>query len=204
MTTSQNHQKAVIIDAKGHLLGRVATYVAKQLEIGQKVIIVRCEHMLMSGSHFRNKIKYMDFLRKRMSTNPTKGPIHYRCPSRIVWRVIRGMLPHMTPKGSAALGRLKCFDGCPLSLNAKKKMCIPDALRIVRLKPRSKYCNIGDIAKECGWTKGDLSDNLEAKRTARNHEWHGKRVKRVKDRKAALKNNGEIKKINEELNQYGY
>jgi large subunit ribosomal protein L13Ae len=197
-------KKAVIIDAKGHLLGRLATYVAKQLELGQKVVIIRCEHMLMSGNHFKNKIKYMDFLRKRMSTNPKKGPIHFRTPSRITWRVIRGMLPRKTDKGAAALGRLKCFDGCPLSLNAKKKMCIPDALKVVRLKPRSKYSCVGDIARECGWTKGDLIDSLEAKRQARNHEWHLKRVKRIKDRKSALKNNGDIKKINDELAQYGY
>jgi large subunit ribosomal protein L13Ae len=197
-------QKAVIIDAKGHLLGRLATYVAKQLEQGQKIVIIRCEHTLMSGSHFRGKIKYMDFLRKRMSTNPKKGPIHFRCPSRIVWRVIRGMLPHTTPKGAASLGRLKCFDGCPLSLNAKKKMCVPDALRVVRLKPRSKYCNIGDIARECGWTKGDLIDSLEIKRQGKNREWHNRRVKKCKERKATLKNNTEIKKINDELSQYGY
>jgi large subunit ribosomal protein L13Ae len=197
-------QKAVIIDAKGHLLGRLATYVAKQLQQGQKIVIVRCENTLMSGSHWRGKIKYMDFLKKRMSTNPKKGPIHFRCPSRIVWRVIRGMLPHTTPKGAAALGRLKCFDGVPLSLNAKKKMCVPDALRIVRLKPRSKYCNIGDIARECGWTKGDLIDSLETKRQAKNHEWHLNRVKRIKDRKNTLKNNTEIRKVNEELSQYGY
>jgi len=146
----------------------------------------------------------MDFLRKRMSTNPKKGPIHDRNPARIVWRVIRGMLPHKTPKGAAALGRLKCFDGVPLSLNAKKKMCVPDALKVVRLKPRSRYCNIGDIAKECGWKKGDLIDSLEAKRVSRNHEWHLKRAKRNKDRKTTLKNNGDVKKVNEELQQYGY
>jgi large subunit ribosomal protein L13Ae len=198
------NRKLVIIDAKGHLIGRLASYVAKQLEQGQKIVIVRCEHTLISGSHYRNKLKYMDFLRKRMSTNPKKGPLHYRAPSRIVHRVIRGMLPHMTPKGAASLGRLKCFDGVPLSLNAKKKVVVPDALKAVRLKPRSRFCNVGDIARECGWTKGDLIDTLETKRIAKNKEWHKQRVKRVKDRKTAIKNDAEVKKINQELNQLGY
>ena len=196
--------KVIIVDAKGHLIGRLASYVAKQLEYGQKVVIVRCEKTLISGSHYRNKLKYMDFLRKRMSTNPKKGPLHYRAPSRVVWRVVRGMLPHMTPKGAAALGRLKCFDGVPLSLNAKKKVCVPDALKVVRLKPRSRFCVLGDIQKECGWTKGDLIDSLEAKRVGRNHEWHLRRVKRNKDRVSALKNNAEVNKINKELQEYGY
>lgn len=55
----------------------------------------------------RNKVKFMQFLRKRMNTNPKKGPIHYRSPSRILWRTVRGMLPHKTARGAAALQRLK-------------------------------------------------------------------------------------------------
>ena len=39
-----------------------------------------------------------------MNTNPRRGPYHYRAPSRIVWRTIRGMVPHKTPKGAHALG----------------------------------------------------------------------------------------------------
>ena len=63
----------IVVDAKGHLIGRMASYVAKQLQLGQKVVIVRCENTLISGKHYRNKLNYLDFLRKRMSTNPKKG-----------------------------------------------------------------------------------------------------------------------------------
>jgi large subunit ribosomal protein L13Ae len=198
------NRKVVIVDAKGHLMGRMASYIAKQLELGQKVVVVRCEKTLISGSHYRNKLKYMDFLRKRMSTNPKKGPIHNRAPSRIVWRVIRGMLPHKTSKGACALGRLKCFDGVPLSLNAKKKLVIPDALKAVRLKPRSRYCNIGDIAKECGWTKSELINELETKRVAKNHEWYERRSRTRRDRKTTTERSEDVKTINKELATYGY
>jgi large subunit ribosomal protein L13Ae len=198
------NRKVIVVDAKGHLVGRLASYVAKQLESGQRVVIVRCEKTLISGIHFRNKLKYMDFLRKRTSTNPKKGPVHQKAPSRIVWRVIRGMLPHKTQKGAAALGRLKCFDGVPLSLNAKKKMVVPDALKSVRLRPRSKYCNIGDIAKECGWTKNDLIESLETKRVSKNREWHLRRVKTLKNRKNVLKTDKAIASVNKELANYGY
>ena len=101
------NRRAIVVDAKGHLLGRLASYVAKQLEQGQRVVIVRAEHTLISGGHFRNKLKFMEFLRKRMSTNPKKGPIHQRAPSRHLWRVIRGMLPHKTPQRSRCLGQIK-------------------------------------------------------------------------------------------------
>jgi large subunit ribosomal protein L13Ae len=198
------NRRVIIVDAKGHLLGRLASYVAKQLEQGQRVVIVRAEHTLISGGHFRNKLKFMEFLRKRMSTNPKKGPIHQRAPSRHVWRVVRGMLPHKTPKGAAALGRLKVFDGVPLSLNAKKKMVVPDALRAVRLKPRSRYCVLGDICRECGWTKGGLIDSLEARRVTKNHEWHTRRVRLNRDRQATLRNNKDLQSVNTELAQYGF
>lgn len=48
--------------------------------------------------------------------------------------MIRGMLPHKTPKGAAALGRLKTFEGIPAPYDSKKRSCVPDALKIVRLK----------------------------------------------------------------------
>lgn len=52
-------------------------------------------------------VKYFSFLQKRTNSNPRHGPFHYRAPSRILWRVIRGMIPHKTPRGKAALERLK-------------------------------------------------------------------------------------------------
>ena len=36
-------EKEIIIDGKGHLLGRLASIVAKELMCGQKVVVVRCE-----------------------------------------------------------------------------------------------------------------------------------------------------------------
>lgn len=35
-------------------------------------------------------VKYLAFLRKRMNTNPSRGPYHFRAPSRIFWRTVRG------------------------------------------------------------------------------------------------------------------
>lgn len=40
----------IVIDGKGHLLGRLASIVAKQLLFGKKVVVVRCEAMIISGS----------------------------------------------------------------------------------------------------------------------------------------------------------
>ena len=50
-------QKLVIIDAKDHLMGRLASVVAKELLSAQKIVVVRCEKMNVSGSLYRNKRK---------------------------------------------------------------------------------------------------------------------------------------------------
>ena len=53
-------------------------------------VVVRCEEICLSGGLVRQKMKYLRFLRKRMNTKPSKGPIHFRSPARILWRTIRG------------------------------------------------------------------------------------------------------------------
>ena len=52
-------EKEVVIDGKGHLMGRLASIVAKQILNGQKVTVVRCEEINMTGPFFRNKLRFM-------------------------------------------------------------------------------------------------------------------------------------------------
>ena len=53
-------------------------------------VVVRAEEITISGGLVRQKMKYERFLRKRMNSNPRKGPYHFRAPSRIFWRTVRG------------------------------------------------------------------------------------------------------------------
>lgn len=39
-------EKVIVIDARGHLLGRLASYVAKQLLSGIKIIIIQVKELL--------------------------------------------------------------------------------------------------------------------------------------------------------------
>ena len=36
----------------------------------------------------RNKVKYMQYKKKRHNTNPKRGPYHFRSPARIFWRTV--------------------------------------------------------------------------------------------------------------------
>jgi len=173
-------EKVVVIDGRDHLLGRLCSIVAKELLNGQRIVIVRSEQVAISGSLFRNKIRYWQFLRKRTNTNPKKGPFHERAPSKILERTIRGMIPHKTPRGKAALSKLKCFEGVPPQYVQIKKKCVPQAVRIVRLKPYRKFCKLGEVSNDVGWKHKDLIEKLDAKRNERALGWYEKKREALK------------------------
>lgn len=169
-------QPVVVIDGKGHLLGRLASIVAKQLLNGQKVVVVRCEALNISGEFFRNKLKFHDYLRKATRYNKTKGPFHFRAPSRVLYKAIRGMIPHKTARGKAALERLKVFEGIPPPYDKKKRVVVPQALRVLRLKQGRKYTTVGKLSSAVGWKYESVVDKLEEKRKVRAAEYHARKV----------------------------
>ena len=132
----------MVIDGKGHLLGRLASITAKNILNGNKVVVVRCEAINMSGNFYRNKLKYLKFLKLRCNVKPLRGPFHFRAPSKIFWRTVRGMIAHKTERGKLALKRLQTFEGVPPPYDKKKKMVIPSALKVLRLKAGRKVRKI--------------------------------------------------------------
>ncbi len=154
----------IVIDAKGHLLGRLASIVAKQLLAGKKIVVVRCEEMIISGSLTRNKVKFAQFVNKTNNTNPRHGHKHYRSPARMFWRSLRGMLPYKTSRGALALGRLATYEGIPSPYDRVKRVVVPAALKVLRMRPDRNFCVLGTLSKEVGWGHKDLVAKLEAAR----------------------------------------
>merc|ERR1712001_311838 len=172
--------KPVVIDGRGHLMGRLASIVAKFILNGNKVVIVRCEGINMSGNFYRNKLKYLKFLRLRCNVKPLRGPFHFRAPSKIFWRTVRGMVPHKSERGKEALKRLQTFEGIPPPYDKKKRMVIPSALRVLRLKPGRKYCSLGRLSHDVGWKYQDVIETLEAKRKVKAEDFHNRNVTKAK------------------------
>ena len=139
-------EHAVVIDAKGLILGRMASMVAKRLLQGETIIIVNAEKAAISGKRLSLVREAKTFLEVG---HPRKGPYHFRRPDRIVRRTIRGMLPRKKPKGQQAYKRLKVFLDVPQELKDKETQTIPEA-NAERL--RCPYITVGELAKEIGWT----------------------------------------------------
>jgi large subunit ribosomal protein L13Ae len=74
------------------------------------------------------------------------------------------MLPHKLPKGAAALKRVQIFEGVPAAYTRSKKVVVPSALKVLRLKPGRKVTVLGRLSKEVGWKHGETVKELEAKR----------------------------------------
>ncbi|XP_065057176.1 large ribosomal subunit protein uL13-like [Rhopilema esculentum] len=198
-------EKVIVIDGAGHLLGRLASIIAKSVLQGQRVVVVRCEDINISGNFYRNKLKYLEYLRKRMNTKPSRGPYHFRAPSRMLFKTVRGMIPHKTKRGMEALNRLKVFEGIPPEFQKKKRMVVPAALRVLRLKPGRKFCRLGRLSHEVGWKYQDVVKTLEDKRKARSALYYEtkKGLERLKS-KAEVEKATELKEVNATLAQYGY
>jgi len=199
--------KPVVIDARGHLMGRLASTVAKFILNGNKVVVVRCEAINMSGNFYRNKLKYLKFLRLRCNVKPLRGPFHFRAPGKIFWRTVRGMVPHKTERGKDAMKRLVTFEGVPPPYDKKKRMVIPSALKVLRLKPGRKYCTLGRLSHDVGWKYQDVVATLEAKRKVKSDSFHKKKVSIAKIKDQVKKDPKVVKRIanyQKIIEGYGY
>eukprot|EP01126_Amoeba_proteus_P050644 TRINITY_DN59_c0_g1_i8.p1 TRINITY_DN59_c0_g1~~TRINITY_DN59_c0_g1_i8.p1 ORF type:complete len:125 (+),score=22.61 TRINITY_DN59_c0_g1_i8:1-375(+) len=109
----------------------------------------------------------------------------------ILWKTIRGMLPHKTPRGAAALERLKVFDGVPPPYDRVKRVVVPQALRVLRLKPQRPFTDLGRLSSEVGWKYGSTIAKLEEKRKLKAATWYRRQLELKKYRAQALHRAGD-------------
>jgi len=120
----KGNKNITVINAKGLILGRMASVVAKRLLNGEKIIIVNAGDAVISG----NKYSIIKAAHKYLQIgHPGKGPLHPRRPGRIVKRAIRGMLPYKSPRGREALKRLRVYVSIPENLKGMRLETIPEA-----------------------------------------------------------------------------
>merc|ERR1712189_14675 len=194
-----------VIDAHGHLMGRLAATVAKCLLQGQKVVVVRCEGLVISGNFYRNRLKVMEYLRKRHLTKPSRGPFHGRSPSKMFKHVIRGMLPHKTDRGQTAFNSLKAFEGIPAPYDKMRRVICPSAYKQIKLKPTRRFAPVGRLAAETGWKYQDVIATLEAKRQAKAKiYWEAKKAKKALKATAAANVAEKTAAIDAQLAELGY
>ncbi|CAH2318433.1 60S ribosomal L13a [Pelobates cultripes] len=168
------------------------------------VAVVRCEGITISGNFYRNKRKYLAFLCKRMNTNPSCGPYHFRSPSRFFWRNGRGMLPPQDKERPGSSGLAEGFHGIPPPYKKRKRMVVPAALKVVCLKPARKCAFLGCLAHEVGWNYQAVTSILEEKQKGKTKIHYEKKKLVMKLKRQAKKNiDRKITKYTNVLKPYG-
>lgn len=115
------------------------------------------------------------------------------------------MLPHKTARGAAAMERLKVFEGIPEEFNTTKRMVVPGALRVLRLKPGRRYCTVGRLSHEVGWKYQKVLAGLEEKRKEANKAYFEEKKKETKAfRRTVFAKAKQLEAVNKTLSTLGY
>ena len=127
-----------IIDGTNAILGRLASYSAKEALKGEDLIILNCEKVIITGN---KKNIEKEFLEKRGRVGSGQGgPKVSRSVDKIVRRAIRGMVPHRYKRGKDALRKIKCYVGIPKEFENSKKI-------VAGKEKPIKFIYIGEILK---------------------------------------------------------
>ena len=86
--------KPIVVDGTNLIAGRLASNVAKLLRKGNRVSVVNCDKIMMSGKKASIVGEYEEFLKINSIINYKHGPKHPRRPDTVIARMIRGMLPY--------------------------------------------------------------------------------------------------------------
>ncbi len=131
--------KEIVIDGTNAVMGRLASYSAKQLLRGENIIIVNSEKVIITGNKKNILEDFYD--NRRRSGSTIKGPKTSILAERILKRTIRGMLPdHREGRGKEALQRVKCYKGVPKEYENVKKI-------LAGKEKGNKYIYLGDFAR---------------------------------------------------------
>ncbi|MDH5416041.1 MAG: 50S ribosomal protein L13 [Nitrosopumilus sp.] len=143
--------RPVVVDGTDHIAGRLASNVAKLLIQGNRVSVVNCEKIMMSGTRANQIKEAREFLEINSIINYKHGPVHYRRPDTMMAKMIRQMLPFdRKPSGKESYQRLRTYIGSPKEIKSLEKIQFEKA--IIK-RSAANYTSIGELCRVIGWTE---------------------------------------------------
>ena len=113
----------IIIDGENCIMGRLASFVAKQALQGKQVEVVNSEKVFIIGNK-KDILKTYITMRQRGKSQKMKGPLFPTMPEKIMKRAIRGMMKYKEGRGKEAFKRIKCYIGMPEEFQKEKKISL--------------------------------------------------------------------------------
>ncbi len=141
--------RPIVVDGTNLIAGRLCSNVAKLLRQGNRVSIINCEKIMISGKKASIIGEYEDFLKISSIIHPRHGPFHPRRPDTIIKRMIRGMLPKEKPSKKTDLARLRTYIGVPRDVKGLERTQFEKS-KITRSS--AKYTTMAELSRYIGGT----------------------------------------------------
>ena len=138
----------MIVDAKGMVAGRLSTKIAKALIKGEAVTIVNAEQAIIVGTTENIMEKFRMRVNAAVKSNPHFGPKYDRIPSKMLRRMVKGMLPSKKRTALRMVKNLKVFNGVPKELSKEKFVVFEE----YRCNEKHDFMTIKEIAQGLGGT----------------------------------------------------
>ena len=113
------------------------------------------------------------------------------------------MMPHKTVRGQLALARLATFEGIPAPYDTTKRVVVPAALKVIRMRADRRFTVLGNLSQEFGWNYGPLVERLEAQRKVKEQAFYAEK-KAATARKAKVASSVDLSAVAPVLSPVGY
>ena len=137
-----------VIDATGHVVGRLASVVAKRLLNGEEIVVVNAEKAIVTG---KKSVVFTEYRTRHQRGSTASrmrgiGPLYPKRPDMVLRRTISRMMPYQQPRGRTALKRLRVY----LSVPDEFKEQPHESIAVAKRPPQGPYMSLGEIARLLG------------------------------------------------------
>lgn len=136
----------MIVDVKGLVAGRVASKIAKAVIKGEKVMIINSEEAVIVGNPVSIMERYNVRTHVKVLSNPHFGPKYERIPSKMLRRMIRGMLPNKPRAVERYIKMVTVYNKTPKILPKEEIKQFEE----LKCNERHSSLTLGEIAKSLG------------------------------------------------------
>lgn len=95
------------------------------------------------------------------------------------------------------------FEGIPEPYDKKKRLVVPSALKVLRLRADRNYTVLGELSKEVGWGYTDLVNKLESQRKIREQAYYAEKKAKAATKAKAVAS-ADLSAVAPVLGPYGY
>jgi ribosomal protein uL13 len=131
-----------VIDGSEHIMGRLATHIAKRLLEGEEIVVVNAEKIVITGRKEQILEDYKARRDRGVAGRNRFGPYYPRMPDRMFKRSVRGMIPYQEPRGRTAFKKLKVYIGVPREMKGVELTKVEKAMD----RGSTKKMHLGDVA----------------------------------------------------------